>query len=60
MEFDYDELSAPLDLGIGHCRLSVAEPVARDDPRRRSHVRTATKYPRLTRRHLAARGVRAE
>ena len=63
MEFDYDELYAPLDLGIGHCRLSVAEPaelVARDDPRRWSHVRIATKYPRLTRRHFAARGVQAE
>ena len=63
MEFDYDELYAPLDLGIGRCRLSVAEPaelVARDDPRRWSHVRIATKYPRLTRRHFAARGVQAE
>ena len=63
MEFDYDELYAPLDLGIGHCRLAVAEPaelVARDDPRRWSHVRIATKYPRVTRRHFAARGVQAE
>ena len=28
MEFDYSELYAPVDLDIGHCRLSVAEPVA--------------------------------
>ena len=35
MEFDYPELYAPVDLGIGHCRISVAEPVAMaagDDP----------------------------
>ena len=63
MEFDYSELYAPVDLNIGHCRLSVAEPVAMaqgDDPREWSHVRVATKYPNLTRRHFEARGVQAE
>jgi ATP phosphoribosyltransferase len=63
MEFDYDELYAPLDLGVGRCRLVVAEPAALasgDDPSRWSHVRVATKYPSLTRRHFAARGVQAE
>ncbi len=63
MEFDYPEVYAPVDLKIGRCRLSVAEPremVARDDPARWSHVRVATKYPRVTRRHFAARGVQAE
>lgn len=63
MEFDFPEIYAPLDLGIGHCRLSVAEPgemVERDDPARWSHVRVATKYPEVTRRHFAARGVQAE
>jgi ATP phosphoribosyltransferase len=63
MEFDYPEIYAPLDLGIGRCRLSVAEPaemVERDDPSRWSHVRVATKYPEVTRRHFAARGVQAE
>ena len=63
MEFDYPELYAPLDLGIGRCRLSVAEPrelVANDDPSRWSHVRVATKYPNITRRHFARRGVQAE
>ena len=62
-EFDYPELYAPIDLGIGHCRLAVAEPAelaATDDPRGWSHVRVATKYPRLTERHFAARGVQAE
>jgi len=63
LEFEYAELYAPLDLGIGRCRLVVAEPEtvkASDDPRRWSHVRVATKYPNLTRRHFASRGVQAE
>ncbi|MDA5194516.1 ATP phosphoribosyltransferase [Govanella unica] len=63
MEFDYSEIYAPLDLGIGHCRLSVAEPrelSEHDDPRQWSHVRVATKYPNITRKHFAARGVQAE
>ena len=62
-EFAYSELYAPVDLDIGHCRISVAEPAdlaASDDPRRWSHVRVATKYPNLTRRHFEARGVQAE
>ena len=63
MEFDYPEIYSPLDLGIGKCRLSVAEPVElseTDDPSRWSHVRVATKYPEVTRRHFADRGVQAE
>ncbi|MDJ0949324.1 MAG: ATP phosphoribosyltransferase [Alphaproteobacteria bacterium] len=63
MEFDYPEIYAPLDLKVGRCRLAVAEPremVAGDDPARWSHVRVATKYPEITRRHFAARGVQAE
>lgn len=62
-EFDYPDLYAPLDLGIGKCRLSIAEPVslaAHDDPTRWSHVRIATKYPHLTGKYFAARGVVAE
>jgi ATP phosphoribosyltransferase len=63
MEFDYSELYAPVDLDIGHCRISVAEPVAMaegDDPREWSHVRVATKYPNITRAFFEARGVQAE
>jgi len=63
LEFDYSELYAPVDLDIGHCRLSIAEPAAMaasDDPREWSHVRVATKYPHLTRKHFEARGVQAE
>jgi ATP phosphoribosyltransferase len=63
LEYEYAELYAPLDLGIGRCRLVVAELEGReaiDDPRKWSHVRVATKYPNLTRRHFATRGVQAE
>jgi ATP phosphoribosyltransferase len=63
LEFDYPEIYAPVDLGIGKCRLAVAEPaemVGDDDPNRWSHIRVATKYPNITRAHFAARGVQAE
>jgi len=63
MEFDYPEIYAPLDLNVGHCRLSVAEPAdlaGSEDPRTWSSVRVATKYPALTTKHFAARGVHAE
>ena len=59
MEFDYPEIYAPLDLGVGVCRISVAEPRATagsDDPTRWSRVRVATKYP--DRRAAAFRGAR--
>ena len=63
MEFDYPEIYAPLDLDIGRCRMAVAAPpelLALEDPAGWSHVRVATKYPGVTRRHFAARGVQAE
>ena len=63
MEFGYQEIYAPLDLGIGKCHLAVAEPAelaSADDPARWSQVRVATKYPETTRRHFAERGVHAE
>jgi len=63
MEFEYPEIYAPLDLKVGHCRLVVAAPrelAGQDDPARWSRVRVATKYPEITRRHFAARGVQAE
>ncbi|KQM99137.1 ATP phosphoribosyltransferase [Sphingobium sp. Leaf26] len=61
-EFSYSELYAPVDLDIGHCRLSVAEPVdaADEDQAAMSHVRVATKYPHLTRRYYEKRGLQAE
>jgi ATP phosphoribosyltransferase len=63
MEFDYPDIYAPLDLGIGRCHLAVAAPVdtlAEDHPSRWSHIRVATKYPAQTHQHFAARGVQAE
>jgi ATP phosphoribosyltransferase len=53
----------PLDLRFGLCRLVVAEPKAlweKDDPAKWSWVRVATKYPNLTRRYFAERGIQAE
>jgi ATP phosphoribosyltransferase len=63
MEFDYPEIYAPLDLGIGPCRISVAEPLetaGTDDKSTWSRVRVATKYPNIARRHYAASGINAD
>ena len=63
MEFDYSEIYAPLDLDVGHCRLAVAATAGspgQAEVGRSSHIRVATKYPEVTRRHFAARGVQAE
>jgi ATP phosphoribosyltransferase len=59
-EFAYPDLYAPVDLAIGHCRLSVAEPVGQRDQHHASHLRVASKYPNLTRRHFERQGVQAE
>lgn len=61
-EFAYPELYAPVDLDIGHCRLSVAEPVAPAAAEQGavSHLRVASKYPNLTRRHFESLGIQAE
>jgi ATP phosphoribosyltransferase len=57
LERRYD-LYQPLDLGIGRCRMVVAAPIERatlpDVPR------VATKYPRITAEHFAARGRQVE
>ncbi len=55
------ELYEPLDLGIGRCRMIVAERADQPvDDRTLSHLRVATKYPRTTRRYLEAKGITAE
>ena len=60
-EFAYSDLYAPVDLDIGHCRLSVAEPVGQKPGNgTASHLRIASKYPNLTRRHFEKAGVQAE
>lgn len=53
----------PLDLKFGYCRMMVAEPagLARDDdPSRWSNIRIATKYPHITEKYFAAKGVQVE
>lgn len=62
MEFDYPDIYSPLDLKIGHCRLSLAAPQGQgdEDIARISHIRVATKYPNLTRRYFADKGIQAE
>ena len=60
-EFDFSELYAPVDLAIGHCRLSLAELAgARREGGNASHIRVATKYPNLTKRWFEGKGVQAE
>lgn len=59
-EFAYSDLYAPVDLNIGHCRLSVAEPVGQRGTGSSSHLRVASKYPSLTRRHFEELGIQAE
>ncbi len=60
-EFDYSDLYAPVDLDIGHCHLAVAEPAhGGEDTNGASHLRVATKYPQITRRHFERQGIQAE
>ena len=55
------DLYEPVDLGIGACRMIVAEPADRPvDERSQMHIRIASKFPQITRRYLAARGLHAE
>ena len=55
------DLYEPIDLGIGRCRMVVAEPEGRKvDESAQMHLRYATKFPEITRRHLQSRGVVAE
>jgi len=60
-EFAYPDLYAPVDLNIGHCRLSVAQPAGQPSiSGHSSHLRVASKYPNLTRRHFEQQGIQAE
>ncbi len=63
MEFDHPEIYAPVDLGVGGCRMVVAstlEAAEKEDRLSWSHLRVATKYPNVTTKYFAARGVQAE
>ncbi len=57
------DLYEPLDLGIGACRMVVAEPAElseRDNPASWTRIRVATKYPNITMRHFLAMGIEVE
>ncbi|MGB1361196.1 MAG: ATP phosphoribosyltransferase [Alphaproteobacteria bacterium] len=59
-EFDYDNLYSPIDLKIGYCRLSVAQPNDLGDDINSdgcSHVRIASKYPNLTKQYFENKGI---
>ncbi|HVK74997.1 MAG TPA: ATP phosphoribosyltransferase [Kofleriaceae bacterium] len=61
LDEDGADLYEPLDLGIGRCRMIVAERAdVRLDERAPIHVRYATKYPRTTREYLRRKGLTAE
>ncbi len=53
----------PLDLKFGYCRMMVAEPAGlakEDDPSRWTNIRIATKYPNVTEKYFAAKGIQVE
>jgi len=57
------DLYEPLDLKFGYCRMMVAEPAnlaGNDDPAGWSHIRIATKYPNVTERYFASKGIQVE
>ena len=55
------DLYEPVDLGVGACRLVVAEPADRPVTLRRGmQLRVATKYPRLALRYYRSRGIQPE
>ena len=62
-EFDYSEIYAPLELNIGHCRLSVAALktlLKKEDPETWSNIRVATKYPNISKMYFANKGIQVE
>ncbi len=62
-EFDYSEIYAPLELNIGHCRLSVAALktlLKKEDPETWSNIRVATKYPNISKEYFASKGIQVE
>jgi ATP phosphoribosyltransferase len=60
MEMDSPNVYAPLDLGIGKCRISVAREVGKKTKSSASHIRVATKYPNVAKQFFADKGVQAE
>jgi len=57
------DLYEPVDMKFGYCRLVVAEPKnlqAEDNPLNWSNIRVATKYPNITERYFAEKGIQVE
>ena len=62
-EYNYSEIYAPLELNIGHCRLSVAALktlLKKEDPETWSNIRVATKYPNISKEYFANKGIQVE
>ena len=62
-EFNYSEIYAPLELNLGHCRLSVAalkSLLKKEDPETWSNIRVATKYPNISKEYFANKGIQVE
>jgi ATP phosphoribosyltransferase len=57
------DLYEPLDLGLGYCRMVVAEPkelIENDDPATWTHIRVGTKYPNITLKFFAEKGIQVD
>ena len=62
-EYNYSEIYAPLELNIGHCRLSVAALktlLKKEDPETWSNIRVATKYPNISKEYFASKSIQVE
>jgi len=62
-EFNFTEVYAPLNLNIGHCKISIAalkSLLSKEDPETWSNIRIATKYPNITKNYFADKGVQVE
>ena len=55
-EFNYPELYTPLDLKIGSCHLSIAEPI-NYDKNDNTQLKIATKYPNITDNYFTNKGI---
>ena len=61
LEEEQRDLYVPVDLGIGRCRMSIAEPKDRPASMRRGdRVRVASKYANIAERHYRRRGIQAQ
>ncbi len=57
------DIYEPLDLGIGFCRMVVAEPKELgliDNPTHWTQIRVATKYPNITLKYFLRKGIQVE